>query len=571
MSSDKATFRVLVIGASGNFGMRLVRLLAVEPGVAIVLGGRRRAPLEALARSIGGTPEVAVLDRANIDASTLAGLRVDAVVDASGPFQAMELGVPRSAVAAGIHYVDLADARAFVAAIAGLNAAAKEARVTVLSGVSSTPALSHAAIDALCAGWRRIDTLRVIISPSNRQPRGRAVVDAILSGVGQTMTLWRDGRETMASGWGGTRRVAMPGMGRRWASWCDTPDMDLLRDSYRPHVSAEFLASLELPVMHLSLAAIGSVVRRGWLRSALPLGRALQWLATRLERFGSDWGGMVAEAKGVDETGAPAIARWWLRAKGDAGPNVPVLATAAVLRKLRNGTLTYRGAGACVGLLTLEDFAADLAALGIETGIERTVPPIALFRQALGAAFDALPPETRAIHSPAPVLVLDGAADVEGAATAAGRGLARLFGLPAAARAVPLRVVIEAEADGGELWRRVYPGSVMESRMAAADPAAPSVEERFGVVRFKLALEASAAGIDMRLAGVRLGGVTLPRFVWSHIVATERAGAGRHLFDVAISLPLIGRLVRYRGWLAIESRFRAGGPDVPRPLPRAGS
>ena len=100
--------------------------------------------------------------------------------------------------------------------------------------------------------------------------------------------------------------------------------------------------------------------------------------------MGSDWGGMVAEAKGVDADGKPAIARWWLRAKGGAGPNVPVLAALAVVRRLRDGTLGRSGAGPCVGLLSLADFNGEIARLGIETGIERVVPPMPLFRPRLG-------------------------------------------------------------------------------------------------------------------------------------------------------------------------------------------
>lgn len=544
---------MLLIGASGTFGRRLARFLAAEPGVQLLLGGRTRSGLEAVAKSIasGG---VTVVDRDAIDARQLEALGVDAVIDASGPFQAMDLRVPRAAIAARVHYVDLADSRGFVASVPSLDAAARAAGVAVVSGASSTPALSHAAIDALCAGWQRIDTLRVVISPSNRQPRGRSVIDAILGGVGQPLTLLREGRETIGHGWGGTRRVFLPGIRGRWASWCDTPDMDLLRSRYRPRVAAEFLASLELPIMHLSLAAIGRAVRMGRIKSALPLAGLLQWLAGRLEQVGSDWGGMIAEAKGVDADGKPAMARWWLRAKGGAGPNVPVLAALAVVRRLRDGTLGGSGAGPCVGLLSLDDFNGEIAKLGIETGIERVAPPMPLFRAALGAAFDGLPEETRAIHSPSPVLLLQGLADVEGGANAAGRAIARLFGFPSAARAVPLSVVIEQEEDGSEGWSRVYPGQAMRSRLTAPDAAGASVEEHFGWLRFTLALKAVPDGIDIRIAGARLGQLPLPRFAWPRIIASERAERTRHRFDVEVGLPMVGRLVRYTGWLGVGAK-----------------
>jgi hypothetical protein len=56
-------------------------------------------------------------------------------------------------------------------------------------------------------------------------------------------------------------------------------------------------------------------------------------------------------------------------------------------------------------------------------------------------------------------------------------------------------------------------------------------------------------GIDMTLIEVRLIGIPLPRVVLPRIAATERAQGVRHHFDVSIALPIIGRLVRYQGWL----------------------
>ena len=48
---------------------------------------------------------------------------------------------------------------------------------------------------------------------------------------------------------------------------------------------------------------------------------------------------------------------------------------------------------------------------------------------------------------------------------------------------------------------------------------------------------------------MRCCGLPLPRALWPAIEATEREEEGRFRFDVQIWLPLVSRLVRYRGWL----------------------
>jgi hypothetical protein len=53
----------------------------------------------------------------------------------------------------------------------------------------------------------------------------------------------------------------------------------------------------------------------------------------------------------------------------------------------------------------------------------------------------------------------------------------------------------------------------------------------------------------MRLAGWSLFRIPLPRILAPRIVATEREEGGRFHFDVAAALPLVGPVVRYRGWL----------------------
>ena len=126
-----------------------------------------------------------------------------------GRFRAARCDLAEAAIEAGIHYIDLADARDFVARIPALDARAKAANVAVLTGASSTPALSNAMLRDLTAGWQSIDRIWVSIVPGNRAPRGRSVIDAILSWTGEPVRVFDDGRWQLQTGWSGDRKVSL--------------------------------------------------------------------------------------------------------------------------------------------------------------------------------------------------------------------------------------------------------------------------------------------------------------------------------------------------------------------------
>ena len=360
---ERRAFHVLLVGASGVFGSRLAERLAIEPDVALTLAGRRIEPLEAVQTAIGAGA-VRRLDRDTIEPRELAGY--DLVIDAAGPFQASETRLVEAAIAAGIDYLDLADGRAWVVGFeARYDAAAKAAGVALVTGASSIPALSHAAINGLVEGWSAIDTINIGIFPGNRAPRGRAVVEAILSYAGKPVRVWKDGAWRDLHGWGGLRRVDAGPAGKRWASICDTPEQDLLVERYAPRRSAEFHAGMELSLLHLGLTMLSLPVRWGLVRSLRPTAGALLTMAQWLLPFGSDKGAMVVEATGLDHAGHAVTATWRLNADANRGPYVPVLAVIALIRKARDGADAEPGARTAAGLLTLADFAADFADLCI--------------------------------------------------------------------------------------------------------------------------------------------------------------------------------------------------------------
>lgn len=365
---DPAPLRLLIIGASGVFGSRLAERLALERGLAMTLAGRNRSPLERLARRIGAGA-VRTLDRDKVSARDLAGY--DLVVDAAGPFQDSDTALIDACIDAGVDYLDLADGRAWVVSFADkFDVRAKAAGISLVTGASSIPALSHAAIDALISGWSSIDSIRIGIFPGNRAPRGLSVVQAILSYAGKPVRVWEDGRWQEHWGWGDLHRVDA-GVGRRWASTCDTPEQDLLVERYRPTRDALFFAGMELSILHLGLWLLSLPVRKGWIPSLRPYARPLLTVSQWLLPVGSDRGAMTVAVTGIDAAGHVVSRDWRLEADANRGPYVPVLAAIAMVRRRRDGSRQPSGAGACSGILALADFDADLDALQLRTSFER--------------------------------------------------------------------------------------------------------------------------------------------------------------------------------------------------------
>ena len=83
------------------------------------------------------------------------------------------------------------------------------------------------------------------------------------------------------------------------------------------------------------------------------------------------------------------------------------LGVLAVARGLADGSLAFRGAAPCVGVLDYDRIAEGFAAHRITTRIEARDRPAPLFMRLLGAAASSLPPAIRAGHDVPPFLVLE--------------------------------------------------------------------------------------------------------------------------------------------------------------------
>lgn len=174
--------------------------------------------------------------------------------------------------------------------------------------------------------------------------------------------------------------------------------------------------------------------------------------------------------------------------------------------------------------------------------------PPSPYRQVLGAAFDRLPAPIRDLHDRA--AVADGVADVERGGGRLVGLVADLFGFPKAGRDVPVRVAFD-RTPARDLWtRRFDAGAPLRSRQVARVRAGrPVLAECLGPFRFDCALEPDGDGLCLRPVGWAALGLPLPLAFAPRADARESVRDGRYAFDVAVRLPGLGLLVRYRGVL----------------------
>ena len=553
--------RVLILGGYGTFGGRLARLLADEARLDLVIAGRSLAKAEAFCRALGGRAraEPLALDRGGDLAAAFAAVRAALVVDASGPFQAYgaePYTVVDAAIAAGMDYIDLADGAAFVAGIGARDAAAKAGNVFVLSGASSFPVLSAAAARRLADGGT-VETITGGVAPSPRAGIGLNVIRAIAGYAGRPIALRREGRDTtgVALVESITRTVAPPGhlpLGARRFSLVEVPDLTELPRLW-PELRSVWVGAGTLPaIWQRGLNGLAGLVRRGLMPSLSRFAPLFHAVTGRLA-WGEHRGGMLVEAAGLTAGGQPFARSWHLLAEGDAGPFIPAMPAAILVRRCLDGRRPAPGARSAAGGLTLDDFEASFAAAGIVHGTRddraaATEP--SLYRRILGPAFDRLPAEIRAMHGAEPRFVARGRAEVE-----RGRGplswiAGALVGFPKAAADVPLEVVF-ARDGGREIWRRSFAGRSFSSiQEAGRGKARHLLVERFGLARFDLALVVAGGRLSLVPRRWSVLGVPLPLALAPAGPAFEAAEGGRFRFHVEIGHRLFGLIVRYRGWLA---------------------
>ena len=177
------TKRIFIIGSYGNLGRFITRILACEEKIQLIISGRNKEKAKALDTKMAAknAPETANLDIDHRLEQSLATVKPDIVIHTSGPYQGQSHKVTQACINQDYHYLDLADARDFVASIKKLDKAAEDKGVLICNGASSVPCLTSAIVDEYIDEFKTLEKLECSIATAQLSNRDLATTSAVLS------------------------------------------------------------------------------------------------------------------------------------------------------------------------------------------------------------------------------------------------------------------------------------------------------------------------------------------------------------------------------------------------------
>lgn len=359
--------RILIIGGYGNFGSYIARSLAGEANVKLLIGGRslRKARQFVTQLSAHNDPEAVALDISKNVEWRLAEIKPDIVIHTTGPFQGQGYAVAEACMRQACHYIDMADARHFVAGIARYDQQAKDKHLLIVSGASSVPCLTAAVIDHYRPHFKSLDKVEYGITAAQQTNRGLATTSAVLSYVGKDFTTLINGKQQPVCGWQDLHAKKYPQLGWRLFGNCDIPDLELFPVRYPGLKTIRFSAGQEISFLHCGLWLLSWFVRARLISSLDKLAPCLLKLSFLFDFFGSGRSGFHMFLYGTGKDGQQKVERFYIIARSGHGPNIPCMPAILLAKGLANGTITARGARPCIDLIDLNTYSAALSGLDI--------------------------------------------------------------------------------------------------------------------------------------------------------------------------------------------------------------
>jgi saccharopine dehydrogenase (NAD+, L-lysine-forming) len=155
--------RVLVIGGTGGMGQGVARDLIKQNKITQVILGDINIDPNRVQEKLKASDKVSLI---KIDVNDHTGMvdaikKVDVVVNCAGPFYKTAVAVARASVEARVNYIDICDdcEAAEILFASDIDKAAKEAGITVLTGMGSDPGTNNVLVKWYANKLDRVDEI----------------------------------------------------------------------------------------------------------------------------------------------------------------------------------------------------------------------------------------------------------------------------------------------------------------------------------------------------------------------------------------------------------------------------
>ncbi len=205
--------KIIALGGAGDMGRRAVADLALHPEVQeLTIADYKHDAARRLAIELGGPPRVTPLRVDANDHGALVNslLGHDVAFNAIGPFYKFEAAVARAAIEAGVPLVTLCDDYDAAEEVLGLDSAAKEKKVTVLTGCGLSPGLSNVLARKAAEQLERVDAINVAWAASASDSKGYAVILHVLHMMTGEVPTHREGRAALVKAGSEGERAEFP-------------------------------------------------------------------------------------------------------------------------------------------------------------------------------------------------------------------------------------------------------------------------------------------------------------------------------------------------------------------------
>lgn len=168
--------KIVVLGGTGDMGMRAAKDLAINPDVNLTIAGTNLERTKNLAKKLGKNVKAIQIDANRPETLIKAMKNNDVAASAIGPFYKYEKVAVEAAIDAGINYVSICDDFDAVESVLSLNEKAENLGLSILTGIGWTPGISNILAKKGADKLDKVEEINIYWAGSASDAAGLAVI-----------------------------------------------------------------------------------------------------------------------------------------------------------------------------------------------------------------------------------------------------------------------------------------------------------------------------------------------------------------------------------------------------------